>query len=75
MAYDALQSLQLDSQLTLLVLNRAEVMAAIGSIIGRMAASGSELSTHCWLKHEGGLGELIDYDFSQCSFKPPVSCI
>ncbi len=67
MAYDALQSLQLDSQLTLLGLNRAEVMAAIGSIIGRMAAPGSELSTHRWLQRESGLGELIDYDFSQCS--------
>jgi len=42
-------------------------MAAIGSIIGRMAAPGSELSTHHWLQHESGLGELIDYDFSQYS--------
>ena len=67
MAYDALQSLQLESQLASLGLNRAEVMAAIGSIIGRMAAPGSELSTHRWLQQESGLGELVDYDFSQCS--------
>ena len=67
MAYDALQSLQLDTQLSALGLNRTEVAAAIGTIIGRMIAPGSELSTHRWLQRESGLGEIIDYDFNQCS--------
>ena len=67
MAYDALQSLQLDTQLTALRLNRTEVATAIGTIIGRMIAPGSELSTHRWLQRESGLGEIIDYDFNQCS--------
>lgn len=67
MAYAALQSLQLDFQLTALGLNRAEVATAIGTIVGRMVAPGSELSTHRWLQRESGLGEIIDYDFNQCS--------
>jgi len=67
MAYAALQSLQLDVQLTALGLNRAEVATAIGTIVGRMVAPGSELSTHRWLQRESGLGEIIDYDFNQCS--------
>jgi len=32
-----------------------------------MTAPGSELSTHAWLQRESGIGELIDYDFDQCS--------
>ncbi len=67
MAYDALQSLQLDTQLSALGLNRTEVATAIGTIIGRMIEPGSELSTHRWLQRESGLGEIIDYDFNHCS--------
>ena len=67
LAYDALQSLQIDSKLTALGLNASEVAAAIGTIIGRMAAPGSERSTHRWLQQESGLGELIGTDFNTCS--------
>ncbi len=67
MAYDALQSLDLDSKLASLGLNASEVSAAIGTIIGRMAAPGSELSTHRWLQQESGLSDLIDTDFNTCS--------
>jgi len=66
-AYDALQSLELDSKLASLGLNVAEVSAAIGTIIGRMAAPGSERSTHRWLQQESGLGDLLDTDFTTCS--------
>jgi len=66
-AYNALQSLQLDSKLASLGLNASEVSAAIGTIIGRMAAPGSERSTHRWLQQESGLGDLIDADFNSCS--------
>ena len=38
--------------------------AAIGSIIGRMAAPGSERATHRWLEEYSGLGELLDVDYS-----------
>jgi transposase len=67
MAYAALQSLQLESQLAALGLNDSEVAAAIGTIIGRMIMPGSELSTHRWLQRESALGEMIGYDFNQCS--------
>lgn len=37
--------------------------AALGSIVGRMVAPGSELSTHAWLGERSGLGELLDVDY------------
>ena len=39
--------------------------AIVGAIIGRMAAPGSELSTHHWLDQGSGLGELLDVDFGR----------
>ncbi len=38
---------------------------AIGLIIGRMAAPGSELATHChrWLSEISALGELLGEDY------------
>ena len=44
-------------------LNGVQQAAAIGSVIGRMAAPGSELSTWHWLRERSGLGELLDADF------------
>ena len=41
--------------------------AAIGSIIGRMAAPGSERATHDWLGSRSGLGELLDVDYEAMS--------
>jgi len=67
MAYNALQALELDHKLTALGLNESELAAAIGTIIGRMAAPGSERFTHAWLQRESALGELIGCDFDQCS--------
>jgi len=67
LAYDALKSLELDTKLSSLGLNASEVSTAIGTIIGRMAAPGSERSTHRWLQRESGLGDLIQADFNQCS--------
>ena len=37
--------------------------AAIGSIVGRMAAPASERATHTWLGERSGLGELLDVDY------------
>ena len=37
--------------------------AVVGSIIGRMAAPGSEAATYRWLSQHSGLGELLDVDF------------
>jgi transposase len=36
---------------------------ALGSIIGRMACPGSELSTWRWLRERSAFGELVDMDF------------
>lgn len=41
--------------------------AALGSIIGRMAAAGSELATHAWLGERSGLDELLDMDVESLS--------
>lgn len=44
--------------------NRAQCAAAVGNVIGRMAAPGSELATWRWLQQESALGELLDFDFA-----------
>lgn len=41
--------------------------SAIGSIIGRMAAPGSELATYDWLCQRSGLGELLGVDYEATS--------
>ncbi len=47
--------------------NRAQCAAAIGNVIGRMAAPGSELATWGWLKNESALGEILEFDFEGMS--------
>jgi transposase len=47
--------------------NRAQCAAAIGNVIGRMAAPASELATWGWLKNESALGEILDFDFEGMS--------
>jgi len=64
---DALCMLELDTKLEDLGLNNAEVSAAIGTIVGRAIAPGSELATHGWLQKTSALGDLIDHDFNMCS--------
>lgn len=44
-------------------LNGIQCSCAIGGIIGRMAAPGSELSTWNWLREQSALGELLNVDF------------
>jgi transposase len=61
---EALRQLGLDTKLQQLGFNGPQQGAAIGTIIGRMTAPGSELYTHDWLAEHSGLGELIDYDFA-----------
>jgi transposase len=48
-------------------LNGVQCSAALGSIIGRMAAPGSELATLRWLKERSALGDLLDVDFATLS--------
>ena len=59
----ALTSLQLPQIFETAGLNGVQRAAALGSIIGRMAAPGSELSTWRWLCERSALGELLAVDF------------
>jgi len=62
-AYETLQQLQLDKKMKELGLNKHQLSAAIGTVIGRMVEPGSELATHYWLQHHTGLGEVLEYDY------------
>lgn len=59
----ALRELGLPEILAGAGMNGVQQAAAIGSIIGRMAQPGSELSTYGWLTEQSGLGELLDVDY------------
>lgn len=59
----ALSRLELPRILESAGLNGVQRAAAMGSIIGRMAAPGSELATWGWLKERSALGELLEVDF------------
>ncbi len=57
----------IDEKLKELGFNGPQTAAAIGTIIGRCCEPGSELATHTWLQKRSGLGDLLDYDFSNLS--------
>jgi transposase len=59
----ALTALGLPEILESVGLNGIQRSCALGSIIGRMAVPGSELSTWNWLRERSSLGELLDVDF------------
>lgn len=67
LALYAVKQLTLDDKLKALGFNQHQLAAALGNIIGRMAAPASELATHGWLQATSGLGDLIDYDFEGMS--------
>ena len=66
-ALGILEKLGIADKLRQLGLNAPQLNAAIGLVIARMAAPGSELSTHNWLQEHSGLGELLGWDFSRTS--------
>ena len=59
----AMRQCAFEDKLAELGLNRPQIAAAVGNIIGRMAHPGSELATHAWLQQRSALGELIGFDF------------
>lgn len=59
----ALTTLGLPAILEHVGLNGIQRSCALGSIIGRMAVPGSELSTWSWLRERSSLGELLEVDF------------
>jgi len=62
-ALSAMRQCGLKDKLAELGLNRPQIAAAVGNIVGRMAHPGSELATHAWLQQRSGLGELMDFNF------------
>ena len=62
-ALAALRQVGLDKKLAALGFNGPQQAAAIGTLVARMSAPGSELATYQWLQEQSALGELIDYDF------------
>ncbi|MGH8761207.1 MAG: IS1634 family transposase, partial [Burkholderiales bacterium] len=62
-ALSAMRQCGLEDKLAELGLNRPQIAAAVGNIVGRMAHPGSELATHAWLQQRSALGELIGLDF------------
>ena len=60
---EALRQVGLDTKLEALGFNGPQRAAAIGTIVGRMTAPGSERFTHAWLQQHSGLGELIEFDY------------
>jgi len=62
-AWHAIKQLQLDKKLTESGFNGKDKAAALGNIIGRMTAPGSERATLQWLSTQSALGELIEHDF------------
>jgi transposase len=63
-ALAALRQVGLDRKLAALGFNGPQQAAAIGTLVARMAAPGSELATYQWLQAQSALGELIDFDFA-----------
>ena len=62
-ALAAFGRLGFEEKLRALGLNQPQIAAALGNVIGRMAAPASELATHAWLQQTSALGELIGYDY------------
>ena len=67
LAFHAMKQLRLDEKLTELGFNGPDKAAALGNIIGRMIAPGSELSTIQWLQMQSALGELLEHDYETTS--------
>ena len=63
----AMEQVRLIPLLQSLELNGRQRAAAVGSIIGRMAAPGSERATYRWLCQRSALGELLQVDFETMS--------
>lgn len=59
----ALSWLEMPRILETVGFNKVQRAAALGSIVGRMAAPGSELATRRWLTERSALGELLGVDF------------
>ena len=62
-ALTTLRRLGIEEKLAEFGLSKPQIAAAVGNIVGRMAAPASELATFAWLRHRTALGELVGYDY------------
>lgn len=62
-ALSAVRALGFEQKLAELGFNGPQIAAALGNVIGRMVAPGSERATHGWLQNHTALGELLGYDY------------
>lgn len=65
--YEILKQLGFEQLLFELNFNRKQINTAIGSIIGRLAAPGSERATHKYLQTQSALDELLGCNFQDLS--------
>ncbi len=65
--YEILKQLGFEQLLFELDFNRKQINTAIGSIIGRLAAPGSERATHKYLQTRSALDELLGCNFQDLS--------
>ena len=62
-ALSMIRELELTKKLAEFGFTKPQIAAALGNIIGRIAAPASEHATYSWLQNKTALGELIDYDY------------
>lgn len=70
----AMEQTGMIQHLELLGWTESQRAVAMGLIIGRMAAPGSELATYRWLSESSALGELLAVDFSTKSLMQLYRC-
>lgn len=68
-ALSMLRELGIEDKLGELGFSGPQIAAALGNIIGRIAAPASERATHTWLQHSSALGELIGFDYEKLSLQ------
>jgi len=62
-ALSMIRELELTKKLAEFGFTKPQIAAALGNIIGRIAAPASEHATYSWLQNKTALGQLIGYDF------------
>ncbi len=65
----AARQLQLEELFRALGFNQKQCHLMLATIIGRLVAPGSDLSTHYYLSNQSALDELLGTDFSELSLK------
>ena len=64
---ETINRLEISKTLSELGFNRKQEALAIGSIVARLLAPGSDRASFQWLQEVSSLGELIDFDFHDTS--------